>query len=263
MSDITSQESRSAPGGSSADPFARLATVKPDVHVHGGTETDEGPAIVCATEARGQPKNLDLRINEIRIGVGNAIPLWESGVTLHWRFDPVSFSTLVDPDAAKARIRMLFASALAMWGDAAPVDFAERDRSWDFEIVLLDGDNCNPAGCVLASAFFPDAGQHRLRIYPSMLRQSEREQVETMVHELGHVFGLRHFFANVSETQLPSEVFGTDSRFSIMNYGADSYVTAADRTDLTELYSRARSRRLVAVNGTPIKLVRPFSASVR
>ena len=47
------------------------------------------------------------------------------------------------------------------------------------------------------------------------------EQVETLVHEIGHVFGLRHIFALISETEWPAEIFGKQVKFSIMNYGGD------------------------------------------
>ena len=52
-----------------------------------------------------------------------------------------------------------------------------------------------------------------------MFTQSPEEQVETLIHEIGHVFGLRHFFAQLSETAWASEVFGTHDPLSIMNYG--------------------------------------------
>ena len=80
-------------------------------------------------------------------------------------------------------------------------------------------------GYVLASAFFPDAGRHELVIYPKMFSQSRREQVDTLIHEVGHIFGLRHFFANIRETAWPSQVFGTHKPFSIMNYGHQSELT--------------------------------------
>jgi hypothetical protein len=79
------------------------------------------------------------------------------------------------------------------------------------------------------------------------------------VHEIGHIFGLRHFFANVGETAFPSQIFGTHNAFSIMNYGAKSELTEIDRSDLTLLYREAWSGRLTNVNGTPIRFVRPFS----
>lgn len=225
----------------------------PAAHVYG-----EG--IVCATEGPGRPKDRNVTINEIVVGLGDSIPLWAKGVTLYWRFNTSSFNAFANPDAAKARIRALMGKAIASWGTAAPVKFVERKTGWDFEVVLRNSDNCSALGCVLASAYFPDGGRHKLTIYPKMLQQPESEQIETMVHELGHVFGLRHFFAKVSETQIPSEIFGTHVAFSIMNYGAPSVLTEADRADLTALYQKARSGELRAINGTPIALVRPFSS---
>ena len=91
-----------------------------------------------------------------------------------------------------------------------------------------------------------------------MFTQTRDEQVETLVHELGHVFGLRHFFANISETAWPSQVFGVHKPFSVMNYGSQSVLTLDDRADLKRLYLTAWKGDLTHVNGTPIKLVKPF-----
>jgi predicted Zn-dependent protease len=76
-------------------------------------------------------------------------------------------------------------------------------------------DDCDANGCVLASAFFPDAGRHELVIYPKMFTQTHEEQVETMTHEIGHIFGLRHFFANITETAWPSQIFGVRRRMDV------------------------------------------------
>ena len=69
------------------------------------------------------------------------------------------------------------------------------------------------------------------------------------------------FFALVRESAWPAPVFGTHDRFTIMNYGSESRLTSADLTDLTHLHEEAWSGRLTAVNGTRIRLVRPFNAS--
>ena len=233
-------------------PDAGEVKVRPEVHLHHG--------IKCVTEEIGRPKNREVSLNEIVVGINGTIPLWAAGVSLYWRFNAASFSLAPDPEAAKARIRSLLARALDAWGDAAPIALAERDSGVDFEIVLRNADDCDERGCVLASAFFPDGGRHEFVIYPRMLSQEEGEQVETLIHELGHVFGLRHFFALTNETRNPAQVFGTHVRFTIMNYGTDSVLTDADRADLARLYAEARSGRLTAINGTRIVLVRPFSA---
>jgi hypothetical protein len=163
-----------------------------------------------------------------------------------------------DPEAAKTAIKELFGESLLLWGDAAPVRFTQRDDAWDFEIVVREADQCTPNGCVLASAFFPDAGRHELRIYPRMFTQSRKEQVDTFIHEIGHTFGLRHFFATVSETAWPSEVFGTHKPFSIMNYGSRSELTDDDKADLKRLYQTAWSGELTEINRTPIRFLKPF-----
>jgi DUF1365 family protein len=72
-----------------------------------------------------------------------------------------------------------------------------------------------------------------------MFTQDRKEQLDTLIHEIGHTFGLRHFFAQVSETAWLSEVFGKHQKFSSMSYSADSELTAYDKADLKKLYQTA------------------------
>jgi len=217
--------------------------------------------IVCNTEGRGHATPGGRPPAEIVVDATEGfIPLWRAGSMLKWRFQERSFALAPDPDRSQAAVVELMSEALLRWGSAAPVTFTRDTDLWDFEIVLRNASDCTPQGCVLASAFFPDAGRHELLIYPTMFEQVREEQIETLIHEFGHVFGLRHFFAEVSETAWPSEVFGTHSPFSIMNYGSMSTLTEADLRDLTELYRLAWTGRLTHINGTPIRFVRPYSA---
>lgn len=227
---------------------------KPLVHVY-------GHGVVCDTERRGHASPHGRSPLEIVVDASEGfIPLWAPGMTLRWRFKESSMSVFEDPEVAKSAIRTLLGEALLEWGDARPVKFAERNDAWDFEIVVKRVDDCDINGCVLASAFFPDAGRHRLFIYPKMFNQTKKEQVDTLIHEIGHVFGLRHFFAQISETAWASEVFGEHKPFSIMNYGAQSVLTDDDKADLKLLYDRAWHGDLTQINGTPIQFVKPFSA---
>jgi hypothetical protein len=155
----------------------------------------------------------------------------------------------------------LLGKAILAWGDAAPIKFAPNNDTWDFEIVMKPGDNCTISGCVLASAFFPDAGRHQLSLYPKMFDQSEKEQLDTLIHEVGHIFGLRHFFALIKETAWPAVAFGKHNKFSIMNYGDDSELTDHDRSDLKNLYQQAWTGQMTHINGTPIRFVKPFHTS--
>lgn len=215
--------------------------------------------IRCDTEARGHQTPQGRSPLEIVVDATEGfIPLWAKDVTLRWRFQERSMQAFARPAAAKAAIERLLGEALLSWGDAVPVKFTKRRDAWDFEIVMRRGDDCDIHGCVLASAFFPDAGRHELVLYPKLFSQDPEEQLETLIHEIGHIFGLRHFFAQVSETAWPSEIFGEHEPFSIMNYGAQSELTEADKSDLKQLYEMAWSGELTKINGTPIRLVQPF-----
>lgn len=218
-----------------------------------------GNGFVCETDTRGYTTPRGRSPLDIVVDASEGfIPLWERDTTLRWRFDERSMRAFTSPSSAKKALRALFAEAILAWGDAAPVRFAENNDAWDFEISMRRADNCDAQGCTLASAFFPDAGRHQLFLYPKLLEQKQKEQVDTLVHELGHTFGLRHFFANVSEGAWPSEIFGSHKRFSIMNYGALSQLTDEDKSDLKNLYQLAWSGELKHINRTPIRLVRPY-----
>ena len=218
-----------------------------------------GNAVVCDTDSLGHPTPGDRSPLEIVVDASEGfIPLWDKGLNLRWRFNEASMSVFVRPDAAKSAIRELFREAVMAWGDAAPIRFSERSDAHDFEIVVRSSDNCSISGCTLASAFFPDSGRHQMVIYPKMFSQIRTEQVETLVHEIGHTFGLRHFFANVSETAWPSEIFGEHNQFSIMNYGHKSQLTENDKSDLKALYEMSWCGGAGHINGTPIRLVKPY-----
>jgi hypothetical protein len=245
----------------SSNPFRRASAAKAE-----DAEIDKihliRPKVRCDTESRGHPTPRGRSITEIVVDASEGfVPLWAKNTTLRWRFRESSFQGLDDPAAAKASVQQLLGECLLAWGNAAPVKFAKRNDSWDFEIVMRAADDCDASGCVLASAFFPDAGRHKLVLYPRMFEQTRKEQVETLIHEIGHIFGLRHFFALVSETEWPAKVFGKHHKFSIMNYGEDSKLTSYDKSDLKRLYELAWSGQLTRINGTPIRFVKPFHDS--
>lgn len=240
------------------DPFTRLAKSDLDKAKKGCAHVF-GKGYRCSTDDLGYktpnnygPARLVLDASE------GFIPLWESGTTLRWRLKENSFLQFVKPQDAKEAVRDLMSKGLLLWQDAVPVRFAERSDAWDFEVVVSDRDDCDINGCTLASAFFPDQGRHQLLIFPKAFEQSNQEQVETMAHEFGHVFGLRHFFAQLHESSWASEIFGKHRPFSIMNYGEKSTMTNRDRADLRLLYAQVWSGQLKQLNGTPIKLVRPY-----
>lgn len=220
---------------------------------------------VCETDSLGHSDPLVPRSpTELVVDATDGfIPLWQRNVVLRWRFQDRSMSVFRDPEAAAGYVRDIFAEGIMLWSDAVPIKFKEVGIGdvWDFEIVVSPDRKCMaPGRCTLASAFFPDGGRHELRLYPNLFEESRKEQIETMAHEVGHIFGLRHFFANITETRWRSETFGKHQPFSIMNYGEKSFMTQNDQKDLKTLYQLAWDHDLTEINGTPVRLVIPFSA---
>ncbi|KAF9924384.1 hypothetical protein BGZ67_009324 [Mortierella alpina] len=213
-----------------------------------------GKRRLCVTGGRAMERS-PLRI--ILEASDGFVPLWEKNAVLRYRFDQ---RTLNQSGRSRDEILRLFHKALRQWGDAVPVTFQESTTAWDFEFVVRRNNDCDANGCVLASAFFPGGGQQQLVIYPKMFDFPESEQVETLVHELGHVFGLRHWFAATHEGRWPSVEFGKQYEFTIMNYGEKSVLTEDDRSDLKLLYAQAWAGTLTNIQNTPIEFFKPYSA---
>jgi len=224
----------------------------PIVHKYGKDRICTTDGIGYATPDNRSPLELVLDSSE------GHIPLWDRNVVLRWEFDENSLLAFSNSEEIKSYVREIFGEALLRWGDVAPVRFSENSNDWDFKLRVEAGDNCDPRGCTLARAFFPSAGRNDLFLFPKMFEQSRKEQVDTLIHEIGHVFGLRHFFASVSEKTWPSKVFGEHKAFSIMNYGEFGELTADDKNDLSRLYRLVWAGDLTEINGTPIRLVNPF-----
>jgi Matrixin len=218
--------------------------------------------VLCLTDSKGHPTPNNSNPLEIIVDASAGfIPLWGKGVTLNWRFSTDFGSHFANPNAAKSEFKKLMGSAILLWKNACPVKFSENNDAWDFEINMVP-DNCNTTGCVLASAFFPTQGRDKLQVFPKMFAQSRKEQIETLAHELGHVFGLRHFFAQITEKKWRSEIFGNHVPFSIMNYGANSVLTSNDIKDLKLLYELVWAGKLTEINGTPIVTFKSYHMSI-
>ena len=110
----------------------------------------------CVTDTRGQanPKGMS-KVELLVDATEGFVPLWGPNTILRWQFADGTLTAFKDPDAAGRAIEAIFGKALLAWGDAAPVKFTKNTESSDFEIVVLTSDDCDPNGCVLASAFFP------------------------------------------------------------------------------------------------------------
>ncbi|MBC2845070.1 matrixin family metalloprotease [Winogradskyella flava] len=232
----------------------QIDITKSELHIYGKN-------IVCSTNKRGHSMPIQKGIDEIVLDARKGfIPLWNKNITLRWRFNN-SINYFKEPEKAKTYIRTLFNEAVRGWGKAKPVDFKEVRSLWDFEICINQNDQCYEDNlCTMGKSFFPNGGQNEFVFYPKLFNKyiDYEEKVNIIAHELGHIFGLRHFFAQIDEKEYKSIIYGNHQKFSIMNYGKESVLTDNDISDLNILYDKVWSGSLTELNGTPIKLVNPF-----
>jgi len=142
----------------------------------------------CVTDPIGHATPHGRSVLDIVVDAsGGFIPLWDKDTTLRWRFKPKTLRYFKDPHAAGKQIRKLIGEALVHWSPALPVKFKEDNDTWDFQVTIRKGNDCDASGCVLASSFFPDSGRHDLLLYPKMFEEDAQEQLDTVIHELYHI----------------------------------------------------------------------------
>ena len=150
--------------------------------------------IICTTDSRA--RKLGLRLRSSLTPPRDLSRCGRRIEVLRWKFNEASLAVFRRPEAVKSTGQGIAHGSHYSLGNRCAYSLQRKSRQ------LRLRDRCRrirklytPQGCILAQAFFPDAGRHQLFVFPTMFQQSKKEQVDTLAHEIGHVFGLRHFFA--------------------------------------------------------------------
>jgi len=184
------------------------------------------------------------------------IHLWAPNQTIRWCFDENSFSQKYNnPQHVMNTVSDLIKTALNNW-EFVPLTFQYSINNPHFRVVMHMNDDCDGKGCTLASAFFPQQITS-LDLYPILFSKNftYADVVNTLEHEFGHVFGLRHYFALTEESFRAAKIFGSHKPQTIMNYGDKSVLTTDDKDDLKTLYEKAWDGSLTAIGGVQIKFI--------
>jgi len=219
------------------------------------TTTAGGDAHICVTE---KAESFNKLVLNVEAGRRKFVKLWAQGVTLRWRYAAGSVTTgAVSPAAFESA----FKTAYSKWINGPVKIEGPVTGDYDFEVKLDEkdypvfNDDGSLRGYVLASAFFPSSPQDErvFHVYP----RSVSSLVSTLEHEIGHVFGLRHYFG-LSEGGVAYFRHDSLNPQSIMNYGANSVLTAKDISDLRDLYQQVWSRTLTYVKDVETRVKVPI-----
>lgn len=113
----------------------------------------------------------------------------------------------------------------------------------------------------LARAFFPN-NVKEVRVYDRTLVVPEWRNVlkNSFLHEIGHIIGLRHEFANDINPKKnkpfedQAQRFGSVNPHSVMSYDDVNYINEMDKKDVIAFYKLANNS---LINGVAIKDYKP------
>ncbi len=206
----------------------------------------------CTTQQNETLEELFLGINR-----GN-IQLWESGSTINWIARSDGYPS--DQHAMEAAIGLW--RAADQWNEAMDgrVRFRYVTVFDDAAFQLVYGGD---RGGVLASAFFPDQWEMSLNtVFVNQGQFSPQQRplmVNTMLHELGHVLGLRHEhshsgipgFIPPEDTLFGAEsiIYGARNPRSVMAYYQGQTIQDSDVTSIRKAYDELGEGTVITGQG--------------
>lgn len=220
-------------------------------------DSGKGPARHCVTQ-RGTESTYDFPpashndsgYDSIQVGFGALIPRWEASTALKWFLKAEGF-----PSADEAKLAAeIMNQAAQEWNDLSfgvSVSQTTDETAANFNLIYEDNPPNEPGA--LASAFFPLQAGGDVVIYETGMKNSREYPLKsTLLHELGHVFGLRHEFADkYPNGQLRFMEINKDS---VMSYNGVVIIEETDKHGIRAFYELAEGSR---IGQSPVRDYKP------
>jgi hypothetical protein len=203
--------------------------------------TQKGDEPSLAAAATSEPN-----LPSIVLGMDSIIPRWKIPTTLKWYLMADKFPSTEDAEIAAEALNQ----AANEWRN---VDFGvtvfqtQNKREANFNLVYRRNPRDDPY--VLAEAFFPHDRDNDVILYAYGMHPDNRYKLKNVfLHELGHIFGLRHEFA-IEEEGEGAVQFMTKNSLSVMDYNDQPMIQESDKQGLRAFYKLAET---YDVGGSPV-----------
>ncbi|KAH0542210.1 hypothetical protein FGG08_003332 [Glutinoglossum americanum] len=215
--------------------FATLKMGTPGPSVHDDL-TISASKYTCSTQ-KSMPQTVGSpNLAGIMLGLSVNIPRWKKGSTVKWAASYTGYPTLNHATYAASQLN----AATEVWNSLdIGVTFEWVTDLEDAAFVLVYGGD---QGTVLAESFFPNEEPlNTVFVYQGAFQPGSKNiQKEIFLHELGHILGLRHEFADRPFRGNPTEggaiAFGERNEFSVMSYNFPPTIQESDKRDTRAFY---------------------------
>ena len=202
----------------------------------------------------------DPRFHPIVVGLRKLVPRWDITDDPHRKLlYYVREDTFQGNTANVSKAEVALGQAVAEWnGVGFGVTFAPASDAASAHFHVVYKPNVNKNG----KAFFPDVRGGLLELYDPGLAQTPAKLKNTLIHELGHILGLRHEHAikgipnRLSPEGNEPLLFGKANEFSIMSYDSDRSFQPSDKEGVKLFYAMKNTD---LIGNTPIHDYTPLA----
>lgn len=216
------------------------------------SESIEAEAYPCVTQDGDRPTYPEgpSGASSIMVGLGTIVPRWKgselSPLELKWYIRAETFpNASLAKDASKA-----FEQAAGQWNNISfgvQVSQTATKEAANFNLVYSKNPDDKPR--LLARAFFPSQRNKDVIVFEYGLTLATKSNLKNVfLHELGHVFGLRHEFTLVKEGR-SAKLFMEPNLVSVIAYYRWPAIQETDKEGIREFYKLYNK---TDIDGSPI-----------